>query len=325
MLRVPSKEGYIVPVGNVFARVGSMDTLLYKDEIARMSNPRTGQPECRLGVNDAPVQRSRILDAKAPKNQQSQILAEFRRAVRQNAPLMGTEAEMFSKALSSWRKEFKARIDMSNEKDAALLRSLDQMCREIRGLFQADNALKARFEMDYIAACGDTKKGNALLYEVRRVARSSLSVRDRNKLILRLCKGKELDEVEAGFVRKALDFALLAKQAERVKASDLRMLVRLESEPANTAVVQRNVIKVFKNAVVAVSRAAAVLSAFLPLSVSDVLPARAAQQPPAIIRTEKIGSSNVSPAIRGLGVVTSFKASKNEDTATLSEQKSDLQ
>ena len=145
---------------------------------------------------------------------------------------------MYSRALSKWRREFKARLNLSDEKDAALLKNLDQMCKEIRHLFKADNALKARLEMDYIEASGKTRGDNTLLFELNRIAQSTLLSEDKGKLIIKLCEGRKLDAIELAFARKAKDFAALAKKAERTKESDLKLLRRLQPEPVSMPVPQ---------------------------------------------------------------------------------------
>jgi len=87
------------------------------------------------------------------------------------------------------------------------------------------NAIKARFELDYIGASGSIQKENTFVYAVYQMARSSLSTADRRKgLNLLFKRAIDLEGPEREFVTKAYAFLAEANESEGLKAKDAKLL-----------------------------------------------------------------------------------------------------
>jgi hypothetical protein len=91
------------------------------------------------------------------------------------------------------------------------------------------NAIKAKFELDYIDASGNIKIENTFVYNVYRVARSSLKAADKRLMINTLVErerssGRELEVPEREFVGLARFFIGEVLESNVVKERDAKLL-----------------------------------------------------------------------------------------------------
>jgi hypothetical protein len=113
-------------------------------------------------------------------------------------------------------------------------------------------AIKAKFELDYVAASGDIKKENTFVYNLYRMARSSLSAADKNRVIDLLVEkeksgGTALEAAELEFIGKAKEFVSEILESASIKVKDGKLniwaqtLLRGEIPEASTITIRRPV------------------------------------------------------------------------------------
>lgn len=89
-------------------------------------------------------------------------------------------------------------------------------------------AIKAKFELNYVAASGDIRKENTFVYNLYRLARSSLLAADKNRVIDLLVEreksgGTELEAAELEFIGKAKEFVSEISESGAIKAKDEKL------------------------------------------------------------------------------------------------------
>lgn len=116
----------------------------------------------------------------------------------------------------------------TDDEHAALLRVMDSS--------RYQGALKAKLELEYVNACGAIgKKESTFLYNIYRIARSSLKAEDRLAALAALEKHEGIEHIkgaETAFIDHAVTFVRKSRDTKKVKESDRGLLAKMLSPPA---------------------------------------------------------------------------------------------